>query len=70
MGQARELDVEELAPVSPFNAAWFLKRLVLGTAILVISFGGLAWLTHAARDKSAMGTQDMLETIGRVASQF
>ncbi len=66
-----DTDAQVDAQASPFNAAWFLKRLILGTAILVFSFGGLAWLTHAAIDPtSATASENLLDAIGRLASQF
>jgi hypothetical protein len=55
---------------SQFNTGWFLKRLILGTAILVISFGSLAWLTHAAIDESAGSGETVIDAIGRLATQF
>lgn len=58
------------AQASQFNTGWFLKRLILGTAILVISFGSLAWLTHAAIDDSAGSGETVIDAIGRLATQF
>ena len=65
-----EAQVDAPVQASPFNAAWFLKRLVLGTLILATSFGGLAWLTHAAIDPTSSNGENLLEVIGRLASQF
>lgn len=55
---------------STYTASWFLKRLIIGTAILAGSFGCLAWLTHAAIDPSLVEGETLLDTIGRLASQF
>ena len=52
-----------------YTASWFLKRLVLGTLILAVSLGSLAWLTHAAIDDSATG-ESLIDTISRLASNF
>lgn len=37
---------------SKFGLLWALKRALLGTLILVVALGSLAWLTHAAIDPS------------------
>ncbi|MEQ8825504.1 MAG: hypothetical protein RIC14_14130 [Filomicrobium sp.] len=66
----REATVDTAAPATQFNAMWFLKRFALGTAILAFSFGGLAWLTHAAIDPTVANNESLIEAIGRLASQF
>ncbi|MBU2582752.1 MAG: hypothetical protein KJ622_13650 [Alphaproteobacteria bacterium] len=65
-------ECEEVSPRadSAYTAVWFLKRLVIGTAILVFSFGCLAWLTHAAIDPSLVEGETLLDTLGRLASHF
>lgn len=37
----------------PITAAWFLKRALVGIAILMVAMGGLAWLTYASIDPDA-----------------
>jgi hypothetical protein len=34
--------------VRPVTLGWFLKRSLIGLAILMIAMGGLAWLTYAS----------------------
>lgn len=66
-----DAEQEIAAPIqSRFTAAWFLKRLLLGVLILVVSLGGLAWLTHAAIDEGARGDENLLQAIGRLATNF
>ncbi len=36
--------------VRPVTLGWFLKRSLIGVAILLIAMGGLAWLTYASID--------------------
>lgn len=36
--------------VRPVTLGWFLKRSLIGIAILLIAMGGLAWLTYASID--------------------
>ena len=67
---AGDTELGERTESSPFNAVWFLKRLVLGTTILFVSLGSLAWLTHAAIDENSGSTENVLDTIGRLATQF
>ena len=67
-------DTESVAAqsaASHITPMWFLKRLILAVAILVVSFGGLAWLTHAAIDPGTpSGPESLLEVIGRLAANF
>jgi len=49
------IGVEEAPPAQgPFvqtvTLGWFLKRMLVGIAILLIAMGGLAWLTYASID--------------------
>ncbi len=37
----------------PVTVGWFLKRSLLAVVILVVSMGGLAWLTYASIDPDA-----------------
>lgn len=37
----------------PVTLGWFLKRSLIGLAILMIAMGGLAWLTYASIDPVA-----------------
>lgn len=53
-----------------YTAAWFLRRLILGTFILVVSLGGLAWLTHAAIDQDQKQGETLLEVIGRLTTNL
>ena len=53
-----------------YTARWFLKRMLIGMAILVLSFGSLAWLTHAARDPGLVETESIIEMIGRSTANF
>lgn len=39
--------------VRPVTLGWFLKRSLIGIAILLIAMGGLAWLTYASIDPHA-----------------
>jgi len=69
------MSVGEYEPDAPranqiYTAGWFLKRLVIGTLILVFSFGGLAWLTHAALDTSVVEGENLLQAIGRLTANF
>lgn len=69
------MTVGEYEPEGPrasptYTAGWFLKRLLIGTVILVFSFGGLAWLTHAALDPGAVEAESLIDAIGRLASNF
>ncbi len=69
------MTVGEYEPDTPranhtYTAGWFLKRLVIGTLILVFSFGGLAWLTYAAIDPSAGEVESLIDAIGRLTSNF
>ncbi len=41
--------------VRPVTLGWFLKRSLIGIAILLIAMGGLAWLTYASIDPDADG---------------
>lgn len=41
--------------VRPVTLGWFLKRSLIGIAILMIAMGGLAWLTYASIDPDADG---------------
>lgn len=65
-------DVESPAPhKSTVTVGWFVRRLVLAVAILFVSVGSLAWLTHAAIDEDgARQSETLFEMIGRVAAQF
>ena len=37
-------------PLRPVTLRWFLKRSLVGIAILVVAMGALAWLTYASID--------------------
>ncbi len=66
-----ELGAEKPMQRSRVTVSWFFKRLVLGVSILLLSLGGLAWLTHAAIDPGpATVPESLLDVIGRLASQF
>jgi hypothetical protein len=41
--------------VRPVTLRWFLKRTLIGIAILLIAMGGLAWLTYASIDPDLDG---------------
>lgn len=53
-----------------YSAVWFLRRLVLGMAILVLSIGGFAWLLHAAIDDGPVEGNTLLDVISRLAGNF
>jgi len=36
----------------PVTLKWFVKRTLVGIVILVVSVGGMAWLTYASIDPS------------------
>jgi len=38
------------APLRPVTIGWFVRRTLLGVAILMVAMGGLAWLTYASID--------------------
>jgi hypothetical protein len=42
--------VQGLPVPRPVTLGWFLKRSLLGLAILLVAMGGLAWLTYASID--------------------
>jgi hypothetical protein len=64
-----DLEASKPKPGSHITVLWFLNRLVLGILILVVSLGGLAWLTHAAIE-SATGPETLIEAIGRLATNL
>ena len=39
----------------PVTVGWFVKRSLVGIAILLVAMGGLAWLTYASIDQSLEG---------------
>lgn len=41
--------------VRPVTIGWFLKRSLIGIAILMVAMGGLAWLTYASIDPDGDG---------------
>ncbi|MBA3904996.1 MAG: hypothetical protein C0522_15190 [Rhodocyclaceae bacterium] len=43
------------AAVRPVTLKWFLKRTLIGIAILMVAMGGLAWLTYASIDPDLDG---------------
>lgn len=43
--EARRMQHDALPPVT---LGWFLKRTVIGIAILMVAMGSLAWLTYAS----------------------
>lgn len=45
----------QAALVRPVTFGWFLKRSLIGIAILMVAMGGLAWLTYASIDPDADG---------------
>ena len=47
---AQPVQHESLPPVT---LGWFLKRTVVGIAILLVAMGSLAWLTYASIDPDA-----------------
>lgn len=70
MGRRPERAAETRTGAGKFGLLWALKRALLGTAILVVSIGGLAWLTHAAIDPSLEEPEGLLSSIGRAVSNF
>ena len=40
----------------PVTLGWFLKRALIGIFILIVSMGGLAWLTYASIDPDLDGS--------------
>jgi hypothetical protein len=54
------IGVEDASPVQgalvrPVTLGWFLKRSLIGIAILMVAMGGLAWLTYASIDPEGDG---------------
>lgn len=54
------IGIEDATAVQPQLArrvtlGWFLKRSLIGIAILMFAMGGLAWLTYASIDPDAEG---------------
>jgi hypothetical protein len=49
----------QVAPVPqmtrPITVGWFVRRSLVGIAILMVAMGGLAWLTYASIDQSLEG---------------
>lgn len=45
----------QVEAVRPVTLGWFLKRSIIGIAILVVAMGGLAWLTYASIDPNGDG---------------
>ena len=64
-----ELEASKPKPRSQITVLWFLKRLVLGIVILVVSLGGLAWLTHTSIEP-AIGPETLIDAIGRLATNL
>lgn len=48
----------QAALVRPVTLGWFLKRSLIGIAILLVAMGGLAWLTYASIDPDSDGEAD------------
>jgi hypothetical protein len=42
-------------PARQVTLGWFLKRTIIGIAILMVAMGGLAWLTYASIDPDLDG---------------
>lgn len=60
-------------PASRITFGWFLKRAIIGIAILVVSIGGMAWLTHASIDPSQEldeANETILQSIARAADKL
>lgn len=60
-------------PASRITFGWFLKRAIMGIAILVVSIGGMAWLTHASIDPSQeldAANENILQSIARAADKL
>jgi hypothetical protein len=49
-GDAQTVQGLPVHPARPVTLGWFLKRSLLGIAILLVAMGGLAWLTYASID--------------------
>lgn len=52
------IGLEDASPVQgqlvrPVTVGWFLKRSLIGIAILMVAMGSLAWLTYASIDPTA-----------------
>lgn len=45
----------QASAVRPITLGWFLKRSIIGIAILLVAMGGLAWLTYASIDPDVDG---------------
>ena len=45
----------QAALVRPVTLGWFLKRSLIGIAILMVAMGGLAWLTYNSIDPDTDG---------------
>lgn len=48
----------QAAMVRPVTLGWFLKRSLIGITILLVTMGGLAWLTYASIDPDSDGGTD------------
>ncbi len=60
-------------PASRITIGWFLKRAIIGIAILVVSIGSMAWLTHASIDPSQEideASETLLQSIARAADKL
>lgn len=69
MGTATDRADSSITAVK-FGLVWALKRALLGTVILVVALGSLAWLTHAAIDPSLEASDGLLPSIGRAVDKF
>ncbi|WP_439541063.1 hypothetical protein [Hyphomicrobium sp.] len=49
-GDAQVVQGLPVHPARQVTLGWFLRRSLLGIAILLVAMGGLAWLTYASID--------------------
>lgn len=52
-GEAQDVQgVPVHPPARPVSLGWFVRRSLIGIAILLVAMGALAWLTYASIDAS------------------
>ncbi|MDX2258348.1 MAG: hypothetical protein NW205_05460 [Hyphomicrobiaceae bacterium] len=60
----------EVKPVATVTAGWFVRRALVGIAMLTVFVSSFAWLLHAAIDPELEARESILEAIARIALNF
>ncbi len=72
-GYGEQASTQGAGHASRITVGWFLKRAIIGIAILVVSIGSMAWLTHASIDPSQeldQANESILQSIARAADKL